>query len=325
MASSADGSQATPAGGSPAPSTDGTIAVWATGLTRTYPNGAVGLRGLDLTVRQGELVGLLGRSGSGKTTLFRLLVGAIRPSGGRLTVLGTDLGQARRGELRRLRRRLAWVGQQHNLVPGLSVAHNVLLGRLGREPLWSVLPKLVHLPERDRRAAFAVLTDLGVAEKLYDRADDLSGGQQQRIAVARALIGEPALLLADEPVASVDERTAADVVAAFSRLNRERGATVLLSLHQPELALRYCPRIVVLADGAVAYDGPPAGIERAALYAHAVGPDDASLDDLSAFSDVAPHAGAGVPASDPPIAEAPPFGKEDADARHERRSTAPTL
>ncbi|MGE3272761.1 MAG: phosphonate ABC transporter ATP-binding protein [Chloroflexota bacterium] len=244
-------------------------AIRAEGLSRTYPNGVAGLRGLDLTVRQGEVVGLLGRSGSGKTTLFRLLVGAIRPSVGQLTVLGTSLPRARPGDLRALRRRVAWVGQQHNLVPGLSVGHNVLLGRLGQEPLWRVLARLLHLPEGDRRAAFAVLDELGVADKLYDRADDLSGGQQQRVAVARALIGNPEILLADEPVASVDEQTAADVLAACLRANREHGTTLLVSLHQPDLAMRLCPRIVVLEAGAKVYDGPPDGIDRATLYAHA--------------------------------------------------------
>ena len=240
--------------------------VEAAGLTKVYPNGVAGLGGLDLTVRAGELVGLLGRSGSGKTTLFRLLVGAIRPSGGSLSVLGSDLTRTRAGELRRLRRRLAWVSQQHNLVPGLSVGHNVLLGRLGREPLWRAFARLVYLPARERRQAFDVLAELGVADKLYERADELPGGQQQRVAVARALAGGPELLLAGEPVASVDARTAEDVLEAFARLNRERGVTVLVSLHQPELALRHCPRILVLSEGRLVYDGLPTGIERAELY-----------------------------------------------------------
>jgi len=268
-------------------------AIRAEGLTRAYPNGVVGLRSLDLTVRQGEVVGLLGRSGSGKTTLFRLLVGAIRPSRGDLTVLGTSLTRARPSDLRALRRRMAWVGQQHNLVPGLSVGHNVLLGRLGQEPLWRVLARLVYLPEQERRAAFDVLDELGVANKLYDRADELSGGQQQRVAVARALIGAPRILLADEPVASVDEQTAADVLAACLRLNRERGTTLLVSLHQPELALRLCPRIVVLDAGAVVYDGPADGIDRAALYAYA----------------------------DTPVGSQVQEEEEGGDARHARRST----
>jgi phosphonate transport system ATP-binding protein len=222
------------------------------------------------------MIGLLGRSGSGKTTLFRLLVGAIRPSGGQLTVLGADMAQVRSGGLRQLRRRLAWISQQHNLVPGLSAGHNVLLGRLGREPLWRALLRLIWLPDRDRRIAFDVLNDLGVGDKLYVRTDDLSGGQQQRVAVARALIGTPRIILADEPVSSVDARTADDVLEALMRMHREHDAAVLVSLHQPELALRICSRILVLADGKLTYDGPPAGIDRAQLYEQAREPQEES-------------------------------------------------
>ncbi|HEX3246576.1 MAG TPA: ATP-binding cassette domain-containing protein [Chloroflexota bacterium] len=245
---------------------DNTSAVTAEGLGKRYPNGVVGLRDVSATIQSAEVVGLLGRSGSGKTTLFRLLVGALRPTSGRLTVLGTDMSACRGSALRDLRRRVAWVSQQHNLVPGLSTAHNVLLGQIGRQPLWRVLLRLMMLPERDRRAAFEVLNDLGIADKLYDRADDLSGGQQQRVAVARAILGRPRLVLADEPVASVDARTAEDVLAAILRLNAEHGATVILSLHQPEVALRLCPRILVLERGSIVYDGAPDGIDRRRLY-----------------------------------------------------------
>jgi phosphonate transport system ATP-binding protein len=241
--------------------------VRAEALGKIYPNGVAGLRELTLSVGRGELVGLLGRSGSGKTTLFRLLVGALRPTRGRLEVLGTDMGRARAAGLRKLRRRVAWISQHHNLVPSLSAAHNVLLSRLGHQRLWRTLSWLVWLPERERRAAFSVLAELGVAEKLYQRVDDLSGGQQQRVAVARALLGRPELVLADEPVASVDTRTAEDVLDALVRLNQSAGTTVVVSLHQPELALRYCPRIVVLAEGQLVYDGPPAGLPRSDLYA----------------------------------------------------------
>jgi phosphonate transport system ATP-binding protein len=126
--------------------------------------------------------------------------------------------------------------------------------------------RLLRLPEADRRGAFEALNDLGIADKLYDRADDLSGGQQQRVAVARAILGKPELVLADEPVASVDARTAEDVLAALLRLNAKHGATVLLSLHQPDMALRLCPRILVLERGAIVYDGPHDGIDQERLY-----------------------------------------------------------
>jgi phosphonate transport system ATP-binding protein len=237
-------------------------AIRAEQLAKVYPGGVVGLRSLDATIEAGEMVGLLGRSGSGKTTLFRLLGGALRPTGGRLEVLGEDMNAIRPTDLRRLRRRMGIVYQQHNLVPRLSAAQNVLLGRFGRRPLWRAVLGLFHLSEHERRAAFAVLEQLEIGDKLYARADDLSGGQQQRVAVARALLHTPELLLADEPIASVDAETATVIMELFGRLNRERGMTVVVSLHQAEFARRYCTRVLVLAEGGLAYDGPPDGLER---------------------------------------------------------------
>jgi phosphonate transport system ATP-binding protein len=234
-------------------------AIEARGLVKRYPGGVEALRGLDLTIAPGEFVGLLGTSGSGKTTLFRLLVGALRPTAGELRVLGTSLARCRTGALRRLRRRLALVYQQHNLVPSLSVAQNVLLGRLGRVPLPRALGWLVHLTAAERAAVYRVLAELGLADRLYSRVDGLSGGQQQRVAVARALLDPPELLLADEPIASVDAATATLILEQFARLNREHGTTVLVSLHQHAFARRYCRRVLVLAQGALVYDGPPDG------------------------------------------------------------------
>jgi phosphonate transport system ATP-binding protein len=204
------------------------------------------------------MVGLLGPSGSGKTTFFRLLVGALRPSQGRLRVLGQPMESARTGELRRLRRRLALIYQQHNLVPSVSVVRNVLFGRLGRVPLWRALRWSVHLSAAERATVYATLEDLGIADKLYQRVDELSGGQQQRVAVARALLDPPELLLADEPIASVDADTAALVLDRFRQINREYGTTVLVSLHQADFARRYCSRVLVLSHGALVYDGSPA-------------------------------------------------------------------
>jgi phosphonate transport system ATP-binding protein len=165
--------------------------------------------------------------------------------------------RARAGDLRRLRRRLALIYQQHNLVPSVSVGRNVLNGRLGRQALWRSLASLVRMADAERAVAYAVLDDLGIGDKLYRRADELSGGEQQRVAVARALLDPPALLLADEPIASVDAATATLILERFQRLNREQGTTVLVSLHQAEFARRYCPRVLVLAEGSLVYDGPP--------------------------------------------------------------------
>jgi phosphonate transport system ATP-binding protein len=264
------------------------LVVEARGLTKSYPNGVHAVRDLSVSLASGEVVGLLGRSGSGKTTLFRLLVGAVRPSSGELSVMGTDMISVRSAQLRRLRRRISWVSQQHNLVPGLSVGHNVLLARLGREPFWRIITRLLWLRVGYRREAFGALSALGVGEKLYERADDLSGGQQQRVAVARALLNRPELLLADEPVASVDARTAEDVLRAFVDLNREHGTTILVSLHQPELALAFCKRIVVLDRGAVVYDGPSDGIDRARMYAYADDYSTTEEDDAERVQRVAP-------------------------------------
>jgi phosphonate transport system ATP-binding protein len=232
-------------------------AIRATGLAKIYPGGTVGLRGLSVEVEPGELVGLLGPSGSGKTTLFRLFGGALRPSCGQLEVLGRDLGRIRADELRYLRRRLGIIYQQHNLVPRLSAASNVLLGRLGQRPLWQALLGALWLPSADLRDAFAALQEVEIGDKLLSRVDDLSGGQQQRVAVARALLGRPELILADEPVASVDARTAELMLTLFARLNREQGTTVVVSLHQADLARRFCRRVLVLANGQITYDGPP--------------------------------------------------------------------
>jgi phosphonate transport system ATP-binding protein len=232
-------------------------AIEAAGLAKRYPSGGFGLRGLDVTIAPGEFVGLLGASGSGKTTLFRLLVGALRPTAGHLGVLGQAMEHARAGDLRRLRQRLALVYQQHNLVPSVSVVRNVLNGRLGRAPLWQTLASVAHLADDDRAAVYAMLEDLGIGDKLYRRVDELSGGEQQRVAVARALLDPPELLLADEPIASVDAATATLILDRFQRLHREHGTTILVSLHQAEFARRYCPRVLVLAQGNLIYDGPP--------------------------------------------------------------------
>jgi len=238
-------------------------AVMARGLTKRYGGGATALHGVDLTVGRGELVGFLGRSGAGKTTLFRLLNGALRPTAGELVVLGMPLARLQGTMLRSLRCRVAVVPQFHGLIPALTAGQNVLLGTLGRRGTLAAMRSLVYLTPAERALAWGALERVGLGDHLYARADRLSGGQQQRVAVARALVQRPELLLADEPVASVDGETAATLLDLFGEL-AAGGCTVLVSLHQPGLALRYCPRVVSLADGRVAYDGPTTELPAAA-------------------------------------------------------------
>ncbi len=240
----------------------------ARNLTKVYPNGTVGLDGLNVTIGAGEMVGVLGRSGAGKTTFFRLLNGAIRPSSGELQVLGQPLeAHLPRQQLRQLRARVAAVSQNHNVIPSLSALQNVLIGRLGRISTARAVWSLVHVAEPERVMAVQALTKVGLPEQLYSRADQLSGGQQQRVAIARALVQQAELVLGDEPIASVDVKTAGAILELFQQLNADYGATVLLNLHQVDFAVKYCRRLLVLSHGKLVYDGTPANLENFQLYA----------------------------------------------------------
>ncbi len=224
------------------------------------------LRALDLRVADGEAVALLGPSGAGKTTLLRLINGSVVPSAGTVRVGGQDLASLDYGALRRLRSRVAVIHQDLRLVPNVSVARNVLSGGLGRQGFWSSTRTLLRPRDAELEAAHALLERVGVADKLFHRTDRLSGGQQQRVAVARALYQQPRVMLADEPVASVDPARARDLVTLLARLAREDGATLIMSLHSPELAREFFPRAVALRDGRVAADGPPSALDLDALY-----------------------------------------------------------
>lgn len=226
----------------------------AQGLTKRYPNGTVGLNGVWLTVDPGEMVAVIGPSGSGKTTLFRLCNASIRLTEGELRVLGMPTRLIQGARLRSLRRQVAVVYQGHNLVDSMSVLNNVLVGRLGRVPLHAAIRSALLPTEEDCREVHELLTALGISDKLYTRVSHLSGGQKQRVAIARALIQRPRLLLADEPVASVDEETATVILDLLARVRREQGTTVLVSLHQRQYVERYCDRAVELRGGVVIQD-----------------------------------------------------------------------
>ena len=196
-------------------------------------------------MERGELVGLVGPSGAGKTTLLRLIGGALLPTAGTLAVLGRDVRGLAPAEMRRLRRRVAVVPQAHGLVGGLNAVQSVAAGRAGRAGALAAARALVWPARAERQACFAALDRLGVGELLDQRVDQLSGGQQQRVAVARALYQDADLVVADEPVASVDGETAEVIMGVLGDLVA-RGRTVLVSLHQPELAARHCHRLVRL-------------------------------------------------------------------------------
>lgn len=225
------------------------------------------LDGVSLAVRQGEMVALIGPSGSGKSTLLRSLTGfnAIDADGGAITVFGQSMQAKGRvsDQVRQLRARVGFIFQQFNLVGRLTLYSNVALGMLGRIGFWRGLLGL--WPASEQAAVMAALDRVGVADYAGQKASTLSGGQQQRGAIARALVQKAEALLADEPVASLDPVSARRVMELLSDLNRQDGLAVLVTLHQVDYALRYCPRVVALKAGRIVYDGPAVGLDRATL------------------------------------------------------------
>jgi phosphonate transport system ATP-binding protein len=228
------------------------------------------LTAVDLTVAPGEMVALVGSSGAGKTTLLRLLNGSARAAAGAVQAGGRDLARISPRELRRLRAAIGVVHQDLRLVPNLRVSQNVLAGGFGRQGFAGAMRAMLWPRRTDLVRAHEILDRVGIAEKLFHRVDRLSGGQQQRVAIARALYQEPTVLLADEPVASVDPARARDVVALLVDVCRERGLTLVTSLHNLDLARELFPRLVGLREGRIVLDGDPAALPSAAfagLYA----------------------------------------------------------
>ena len=219
------------------------------------------LDNVSLTVAPGEIVVLLGLSGSGKSTLLRHLVGLERQSSGELRVLGLSVAELHGKELRHLRSQVGFVFQQFELVGSLTVLENVLTGALAR--MTGPRLGLVSYRRSMRLTALEHLDRVGLLAQAYQRSDTLSGGQQQRVAIARALMQDPKILLADEPVASLDPESSAQVMALIRQIATEAGLTVLCSLHQVDLALSWADRIVGLRDGRVVRDSPVAEVTKA--------------------------------------------------------------
>ena len=223
------------------------------GLTRRF-GAKTAVDAVSFTVPAGQMVGVIGSSGAGKSTMLRMLNRLTDPSEGRIVFDGTDVTALRGRALRDWRMRCAMVFQQFNLVQRLDVLTNVLVGRLNRRPMLSSLLRLFTAEER--AMALAALDRFDLAETALQRADTLSGGQQQRVAIARALLQEPSIILADEPIASLDPRNSRIVMEALRGVNRE-GITVLVNLHDLATARDYCDRIVALNAGRLVFDGPP--------------------------------------------------------------------
>ena len=213
------------------------------------------VRDVNLTIERGQLIGIIGRSGAGKSTLLRMINRLIDPTSGSIRFEGVDVMALKGQALRDWRRRSAMVFQQFNLVGRLDVLTNVLMGRLGHV---SSARSLMGLwPRDDRVMALAALEQFDIANLASQRAETLSGGQQQRVAICRALVQEPDLVLADEPIASLDPRNTKIVMDALLRINRHYGITVVCNLHDLDIARQYCGRLIGMAQGSIVFDGAP--------------------------------------------------------------------
>jgi phosphonate transport system ATP-binding protein len=231
-------------------------------ISKSFGAPKLALAAVDIELAPGEMVALIGASGSGKSTLLRHVAGFLEadPGSGAIRVgesVMQDRGRMARS-IRAKRHQVGFIFQQFNLVGRLSVMTNVLIGLLARVPAWRSLT--MRFTDAEKAEAWAALKSVGIEGIAWQRASTLSGGQQQRVAIARALVQHARLILADEPIASLDPESARNVMEILARVNRERGITVLVSLHQVQFARRYCPRTVALRLGEVVYDGPSADL-----------------------------------------------------------------
>ena len=229
-------------------------------LSVVYPGGVTALRDTSIAFRRGEFTVLLGLSGAGKSTLLRSLNRLVTPTGGSVT---SELGELGSGSaLRQHRRRTAMIFQHHQLIERQSALANVLTGRLA---FHNTLRSLFPLPRADQEIALSCLVRVGLADKALSRVDKLSGGQQQRVGIARALAQQPAIILADEPVASLDPATSVRVLGLLRDICKEDGITAIVSLHQLEYARRFADRVVGLADSQIVFDAAPSELTDAQL------------------------------------------------------------
>jgi phosphonate transport system ATP-binding protein len=224
-------------------------------VTKSYNGGAPALDGVSLSIDQGEFVSIIGPSGSGKTTLLRCINRMIDVSSGEIAFAGVVISRLGKSALRSVRTTIGMIFQHHNLVDRLTVIENVLHGRLGHKSTMAGV--LGRYTQEEKRRARQILALLGLEPQMHERCDQLSGGQKQRVGIARALVQNPQMILCDEPIASLDPGTAKIIMDHLRRICAEWGITLVLSLHQVDVALRYSHRIVGVKRGAVRFNGPP--------------------------------------------------------------------
>jgi phosphonate transport system ATP-binding protein len=234
-------------------------------LRKEYRAGEPVLRDVSLTIEGRGLTAIIGPSGTGKSTLVRCINRLVEPTSGEILFRGQDMVRLSSRELRAARRRIGMIFQEYNLVERLSVIENVLCGRLGYVPVWRAW--LRRFPEADIARAFELLDAVGLGDLATQRADQLSGGQRQRVGIARALMQEPDLLLADEPTSSLDPKTSVEIMELIARRASASGIPALVNIHNVELARRYADRIIGMSKGSIVFDGPPQTLEDSHLLA----------------------------------------------------------
>jgi phosphonate transport system ATP-binding protein len=232
-------------------------------LRKDYRAGVPVLKDISITIAGRGMTAIIGPSGTGKSTLIRCINRLVDPTAGEILFLGRDLATLRGRALREARRRIGMVFQEYNLVERLSVIENLLCGRLGYVPVWRAFLRRFKSQDIDR--AFYLLDAVGLGDFATVRADQLSGGQRQRVGIARALMQEPDLILADEPTSSLDPKTSVEIMELIARRAGERDIPVIVNIHNVGLAQRFADRIVGMSNGSIVFDGPPRALEDAHL------------------------------------------------------------
>ena len=234
-------------------------------VSKRYPNGFEALKDINLKIEQGEFAAVIGLSGAGKSTLIRTINRMHDITEGTLTVDGINVMELQGKSLRAFRRKIGMIFQSFNLITRTTVIKNVLTAFVPELPWWRAFLGIFR--KEEKIAALEALDQMGILDKAFVRADQLSGGQQQRVALARTLAQNPQIILADEPVASLDPVTARQVMDDFQRINRDMNITVIINIHHVELALQYATRVVGIRAGEIVYDGPADQVDQAVLDA----------------------------------------------------------